>query len=110
MTYAHLHWRYLAMLMYPQNLSADWSYRSFDVVKSIGDWRNLISIVMYISALMIPLCTYQNRDVWHFGKLILFGMFIGIATFVPSGVFSLLPQLLQSVSCTFPALALSLSL
>eukprot|EP00949_MAST-11_sp_MAST-11-sp1_P000429 g429.t1 len=88
MTYAHLHWRYLAMLMYPQNLSADWSYRSFDVVKSIGDWRNLISIVMYISALMISLCAYQNRDVWHFGKLILFGMFIGIATFVPaSGVF-----------------------
>ena len=49
----HLHARYALLLIWPQHLSADWSFACIPLVEDVKDPRNLLSLLLYTFMLII---------------------------------------------------------
>ena len=79
LTYMHLHLRYLQQLVYPVNLSCDWSYKAFPIVTNLIDVRNLYSICMYASALFVFLCGIKTKS-----RTIIYAFFLSVIPFIPA--------------------------
>jgi Domain of unknown function (DUF1736) len=47
LTTLHMHWRYLLLLAWPQELCADWNYACVPTVQSAGDARNAGALLLY---------------------------------------------------------------
>ena len=47
LTTAYLHSRYAALLIFPAQLSADWSFSCIPLVESLNDPRNVATAVLY---------------------------------------------------------------
>ena len=50
-----LHWRYVSLLLWPQHLSADWSFECVPIVERLADGRNLAPAVLYLLGLTVVL-------------------------------------------------------
>ena len=48
----HLHSRYALLLVWPQHLSADWSFACIPLVEGWEDPRNLLSLLLYSLVLL----------------------------------------------------------
>ncbi|GAX82143.1 hypothetical protein CEUSTIGMA_g9571.t1 [Chlamydomonas eustigma] len=51
----HLHARYAILLLWPQHLSADWSFACIPLVEELSDLRNLLSLGLYLSIFWVAL-------------------------------------------------------
>ena len=82
---AHLHAQYLFLLLYPINLSADYSFNAIPIVDSIGDIRNLHTIMAYVGLLSALLFStfgaYSRKQ--ESGRILWLLLFGGLA-FVPA--------------------------
>lgn len=51
----HLHARYAGLLLFPAQLSADWSFACIPLVESLGDPRNLLTAALYTVLFLVLL-------------------------------------------------------
>lgn len=79
-SYAYLHFMYVKQLVFPYQLSCDWSYEAFPLVESWTDIRLLCPFMMYVIAFLIIVNAYLHRNV----PLMVSTLGMGILPFVPS--------------------------
>lgn len=79
-TYAYLHYLYVKQLIYPFNLSCDWSYKAFPLLETWTDVRLVLPLSMYITTFMICVHGWSSKKYQY----ILATLGLGIIPFVPS--------------------------
>lgn len=82
---AHLHTRYLSLLVLPINLSADYSFNAIPLVESLSDPRNILSLVAY-STLVISLTitAYGTARGKSDASKVLWLLLFGVISFLPA--------------------------
>jgi len=66
LTTAHVHVRYTWLMLVPYNLSADWSYACVEYVSSLGDVRNVGSMVVYGVVVYIGVVSWKMLGLYDF--------------------------------------------
>ena len=63
----HLHARYALLFIWPQHLSADWSFACIPLVEDLRDPRNLLSLLLYLSilALLVTARPWRILTMWY---------------------------------------------
>ncbi|EGC38732.1 hypothetical protein DICPUDRAFT_53154 [Dictyostelium purpureum] len=70
---ANLHARYLWLLIFPNQLSADWSFNCIPLIKSVFDPINLLSVLAYSSVFILVLvCLKKIQFFFAIKQLLLF--------------------------------------
>jgi hypothetical protein len=66
LTTAHIHTRYTWLMLVPYNLSADWSYACVEYVSSLGDVRNVGTMVVYGVVVYIGVVSWKMLGLYDF--------------------------------------------
>ena len=63
----HLHARYALLLVWPQHLSADWSFACIPLIETWDDPRNLMSLALYgfITLTVVLARPWELLRDWH---------------------------------------------
>ena len=93
LTIPYLHYYYLSLLIYPNPLSADYSFNCIPLIQSLNDKRNILSIITYLiiflcliysfAKILIMMKYKENKNMYKYWDiLIIFGWII--VPFIPS--------------------------
>lgn len=88
LTWPYIHFYNAFLLLWPMNLSCDYTFNCIPFVKTLSDIRNLASLSLYVS-LIVPgiyglFVVWRGRDSYGYWRLTLFGMSWLVISFIPA--------------------------